>query len=335
VFMSGADRTRLLLLSKDGESRASVDLFTIPVTRDDIASRARAFNAQLARRDLGFTPAARALYDTLLGAADARLRAAARLVIVPDGALWDVPFQALVTPRGGFLIEERVVSYSPSVTTLARLEERRRARASGDARLVAIGNPAGVPRTLPEAAREVRSIAAMYGRDSRLFVGADATEERLRQTAPGADVLHVATHGELAPSSPMYSYVALGRTGDVDLSRDGRVEAWELANMPLKARLVVLSACETALGSSGAGEGVVGLSWSLFAAGAATTAVSLWRVDSASTTELMLAFHRALLDRRRAAGPADAMQTAAKTLLASPRYRHPFYWAGFVVIGAP
>ena len=106
--------------------------------------------------------------------------------------------------------------------------------------------------------------------------------------------------------------------------------------MSLQADLVVLSACETARGGDGGGEGVIGLSWSLFAAGASTAAVSLWRVDSASTTELMLTFHRSL--RRSTGGamaPAEAMQAAARSLLSTSRYRHPFYWAGFVVIGAP
>ncbi|MSO29800.1 MAG: CHAT domain-containing protein [Acidobacteria bacterium] len=341
MFMSSADRLRLLLLTRAaGQQGPSVRIFTIPLSREDLARRAQSFNEQISRRDLGFAPAARALYDTLLGSADASLRTVSRLAIVPDGSLWDVPFQALITPRGRFVIEERAVSYSPSVSTLLRLQDRRGTRTSGVTRLVAIGDPSGAspgaPARLPEAAREVRSIAAMYGSGSRLFVGGDATEERLREAAPTATVLHIATHGELVQSSPMYSFVTLTGTGETDLTRDGRVEAWEIANMRLQANLVVLSACETARGGLRSGEGVMGLSWSLFAAGASTAAVSLWKVDSASTTNLMLAFHRSLLGRgREPVAPAEAMQAAARTLLASSRYRHPFYWAGFVVVGAP
>jgi CHAT domain-containing protein len=90
----------------------------------------------------------------------------------------------------------------------------------------------------------------------------------------------------------------------------------------------------------------MGLSWSLFAAGASTAVVSLWKVDSSSTTDLMLAFHRARVTARAMPGAAGsgrtspgrtaaAMRTASRALLATREYRHPFYWAGFIVAGAP
>jgi CHAT domain-containing protein len=340
MFMSSVDETRLLLLTRPaGQDTPSLRMYTIALSRDHLTRRAQEFNRRISRRDLGFAPAARALYTTLLGAVDSELQRAGRVVIVPDGSLWNVPFQALITPRGRFLIEERAVSYAPSVSALRRLDTRRQRRTARATQLVALGDPAvsASSRRLPEAAREVRALAAMYGAGSGLYVGADATEARFADAAPAANVLHVATHGELVGSHPMYSFVTLaGTAGAAELARDGRVEAWEIANMTLQADLVVLSACETARGEVGGGEGVIGLAWSLFAAGASTAAVSLWRVDSASTTDLMLAFHRAALARGGGrASPADAMRTAARTLLASSQYRHPFYWAGFVVIGAP
>src|SRR5262249_21662636 len=101
--------------------------------------------------------------------------------------------------------------------------------------------------------------------------------------------------------------------------------------------LVVLSACETARGRVGAGEGVIGLTWALFVAGCPRTVVSQWKVESASTTELMVEFHRQIklrMQRVNASfGAAEALRTAALKLLRSERYRHPFYWAGFVVVG--
>ena len=98
----------------------------------------------------------------------------------------------------------------------------------------------------------------------------------------------------------------------------------------MHADLAVLSACETGRGRPGAGEGVIGLSWAFFVAGCPTTVVSQWKVESASTTELMLAFHRNLRSGR---SKALALQAAALKLLRESRYRHPFYWAGFVVVG--
>jgi CHAT domain-containing protein len=105
----------------------------------------------------------------------------------------------------------------------------------------------------------------------------------------------------------------------------------------LNADLVVLSACETARGRVGTGEGMIGLSWALFIAGSPTSILSQWKVDSASTTELMVEFHRQF--KAQMAKPADsfsaarALREADLKLLRSERYRHPFYWAGFVVTG--
>ena len=105
--------------------------------------------------------------------------------------------------------------------------------------------------------------------------------------------------------------------------------------MGITADLAVLSACKTARGGNTWGEGVIGLSWSLFASGTSTAVVSQWEVDSSSTTALMIAFHRRRLDSRtRAGGVPEALRQAALELLKNPAHRHPFYWAGFISIGA-
>jgi CHAT domain-containing protein len=105
--------------------------------------------------------------------------------------------------------------------------------------------------------------------------------------------------------------------------------------MDLHAKLAVLSACQTARGWVGAGEGVIGMSWALFVAGVPTTVASQWKVDSNSTTTLMIDFHRRLTQRpaNSKTAKAEALRQAELGLLKSERYRHPFYWAGFVMIG--
>ncbi|HYX43107.1 MAG TPA: CHAT domain-containing protein, partial [Pyrinomonadaceae bacterium] len=143
-------------------------------------------------------------------------------------------------------------------------------------------------------------------------------------------------HGVLNNANPMYSHVVLSQTAG-NGSEDGLLEAWEIMKLDLKADLVVLSACDTARGRIGAGEGVIGLTWAFFVAGSPTTVVSQWSVESASTTELMLNFHRSL----RAPGggslyamtKAEALRQAQLKLLRTKRYQHPFFWAGFVVVG--
>ena len=126
----------------------------------------------------------------------------------------------------------------------------------------------------------------------------------------------------------MHSHVLLARGASP--ADDGLLEAWEILSLALDADLVVLSACESGRGRVAPGEGVIGLSWALAVAGARTTVVSQWKVDSASTTTLMLFFHR---ERHRGASTAQALRLAADRLRATPAYRHPFYWGGFVAIG--
>src|SRR6185503_17514739 len=112
---------------------------------------------------------------------------------------------------------------------------------------------------------------------------------------------------------------------------DGYLEARELMQMDLGADLVVLSACETARGKYAAGEGIIGFSWALFAARCRTQVVSQWKVDSAATSVLMRNFHKNVRGDRTKA--ASAMQTTIVSMLKTKEYRHPFYWAGFVVLG--
>jgi CHAT domain-containing protein len=111
-----------------------------------------------------------------------------------------------------------------------------------------------------------------------------------------------------------------------------------MMNLELKADLVVLSACETARGRVAEGEGVIGMSWALFVAGCPTAVVSEWKIDSASTTQLMLEFHKHLRmeqhGENHGMSVARSLREAAVKMLRSPEYRHPFYWAGFVTIGA-
>jgi CHAT domain-containing protein len=100
--------------------------------------------------------------------------------------------------------------------------------------------------------------------------------------------------------------------------------------MQLHAQLVVLSGCETAQGSYEDGEGLVGMSWAALAAGARSSVASQWRVEASSTTQLMLAFHSAVL---HGAGKSQALQRSELSLIRSGRYAHPFYWAGFILMG--
>jgi CHAT domain-containing protein len=174
---------------------------------------------------------------------------------------------------------------------------------------------------------------------SKVYIGAEASEERAKAEAGGYRILHLATHGILNNSSPMYSHLLLAQSEGAGnkSGEDGLLEAWEIMKLDLNTDLTVLSACETARGRVGAGEGMIGLSWALFVAGCPTSVVSQWKVDSASATELMLEFHRRLKSQMGSPvapiSAARALREAALKLQRTKEYRHPFYWAGFVVTG--
>jgi len=272
------------------------------------------------------------------------MRGATRLVIIPDGVLWDLPFQVLQTPSAPhqYLVERAIVEYAPSLTFLWEARHTRAASREGLLDLLALGNPAfdGTPGTarpapLPEAEHDVRALASLYGpRKTTMLIGAAASEQRVKADAGRYRVLHFATHGVLDDKDPMYSAVLLARAPKDD-AEDGRLEARELMDLHLNADLVVLSACDTARGRFGAGEGLLGLSWAMLLAGSRDVVVSQWQVDASSTSQLMIAFHRALV-RQRAAGAPDvgaALQHAARQVMQDPRYRHPFYWAAFRTVG--
>lgn len=126
----------------------------------------------------------------------------------------------------------------------------------------------------------------------------------------------------------MYSFLVFSRVkGEKD---DGILEAWEIMQMNLKADLAVLSACETGRGKIGEGEGIIGLSWAFFVAGVPTTVVSQWNVNSNRTANLTVEFHQNL---RQNPSKSKAFQTAMISILKNKQTNHPFYWAGFELIG--
>jgi CHAT domain-containing protein len=337
-YVVADDEVYLFAITKD----AGLKAYTLPVKGTELARRIDTFRQQLAARDLGFRATATKLSDLLLKPAQAQLKGKTRLVIVPDGQLWELPFQALLTGAKRYLIEDATLSYAPSLTVLREMMKRQSSQSAAPT-LLALGNPAlgketveratfalrdGKFEPLPEAESEVKALGQLYGAaNSKVFTGAAAREDRAKAEAGQMRVLHFATHGVLNNAAPLYSHLVLTQSEQ----EDGLLEAWELMQMDLHADLAVLSACETARGQFGAGEGVIGWSWALFVAGVPTTVVSQWKVESAATRELMVNFHRQL--RIAQTTKAAALRQAALAVLKQPATSHPFYWAGFVLVG--
>ena len=354
-YVVADERAYLFALTVNaGGTTTELKVYPLAIKQKELEDRVARFRETLASGSPGFRQPASELYDLLLKPAAAQLQGRTALVIVPDGALWELPFQTLQPGPNRYLIEDSAIAYAPSLTALRemnKLRERKKDAASSPT-LLAFGNPVLGKQTivrvksvlmdeklepLPEAERQVNAIRQIYGAaKSRVYIGAAASEAHAKAEAGSYRILHLATHGILNNSSPMYSSLQLAQS-EGESKEDGMLEAWEIMKLNLNADLVVLSACETARGRVGAGEGMIGLSWAFFVAGSPTSILSQWKVDAGSTTELMVEFHRQL--KAQLANPAAsfsaarALREADLKLLRSERYRHPFYWAGFVVTG--
>lgn len=351
----------LFVLTKSSkQANVSLKTYELKTTPEQLDKAVRELRNLLASHNLVFRPTASKLYELLVKPAQADLQGKTKLVIVPDGSLWELPFQALQTDEEHYLIERFAISYAPSLSVLTEMAKQHERQTSNRkaTNLLAFANPAmsreavenaanweGDPSAnhinyfsqLPETEAEVKTLEKLYGNArSKIYTGVEASEDRLKAEAANYRILHLATHSVLNNSSPMYSQVVLSQAKSPS-KEDGFLEAWEIVQMNLHSDLVVLSACETARGRLSAGEGMIGLTWAFFVAGSSATLVSQWQVDESSTSELMMEFHRHLQTTgnnfSKPASKAEALRMATLKILQSNQYRHPFYWAAFVVIG--
>lgn len=339
-----------VLTKKDDNAGPELRAYLIGIKPDELAHKVDQFCQVMADRNPVFANSAHELYDLLIKPAAQQLSSVSTLCVIPDEYLWDLPFQALLSSNDRYLLEDYALYYSPSLSVLQETSRFHKENAApAKQTLLGFGNPvigkektsnaqgdAGGLCPLPEAEAEVISLAQLYGpTQSKVFTGREATEKAFKTLAPRYRTIHLATHGILDNRHPLYSYLLMTKT-EGDPENDGRLEAREIMGMNINADLAVLSACDTARGRVGAGEGVIGMAWAFFVAGVRTTIVSQWQVNSTSTSQLMVNFYQALKANQNdsAAKKADALRIAALSLMKDSRYRHPFYWAGFVMVGS-
>jgi CHAT domain-containing protein/tetratricopeptide (TPR) repeat protein len=292
---------------------------------------------------------ARALGAALLGPADSALPSGVtRLVVVPDGPLHRVPFDALRLRDGRAAVERWAIGVAPSAAVAAALRQRREP-ASRPTRLLALGDPVFTGPTLTLALRDGDTYRSAFDRAGGLprLAGSGDEAREVARYAPAADirlredasetwlkqadlgryrVIHLATHALVDEASLANTALALSPTG----GDDGFVSPADLANLHLDADLVVLSACRTAGGVTVAGEGVQGLAAPLLAAGARAVVATQWRIGDRSTVRLVDDFYAGLA---RGEPVADALRNAK--LAAIGRGAPAGDWAGFTVVGDP
>jgi CHAT domain-containing protein len=266
------------------------------------------------------------------------------LIIVPDGILHALPFETLQAADSPSLLDSFGIAYVPSATVLAELLEQPPAHgkqlllfADPPARSTTAGDPlSGVYEdqgfdlvALPFTTVEATAIADLAGAVSEVYRGAQASESRFKGLAlERFGALHFATHALLSERSPLRSALLLAPGPDGD--EDGFLQAREIATLPLRADLVVLSGCQSARGRILGGEGVLGLSRAFFWAGARSVVASLWNVSDRSTASFMESFYRHLAG---GLSKTQALRRAKLDLRSKRETAAPWYWAAFVLLG--
>jgi tetratricopeptide (TPR) repeat protein len=266
------------------------------------------------------------LYRLLLAPVAALLPTYTHLTIVPYGLLHYLPFHALFDGQQ-FLAERLHLSYLPAAALLdicRQRSQRVRARGIHLAHSLVMGLSDG--GRLSFAVREAEVVARRLG--ARSVLNEAATAALLHEVAPVCPIVHIAAHGQFRLDAPNFSSIKLA---------DRQLSTIEVFNLDLSScTLVTLSACETGRASIGGGDEVMGLGRGFLYAGAASLLATLWKVDDASSAELMELFYQALLSGySKAAALACAQRAFLQRARASGHayYLHPYFWAAFQLIG--
>jgi CHAT domain-containing protein len=358
-YSVGEKNTLLFIVEGTGRPGAGLTIRSLPVGREALrhdVERLRRSMQSPGTPDGAFLARAARLYDQLLGPAEPALRAAARLLICPDGPLHALPFAAL-RRRGRYLAEWKPLHFAPSATAYSELRKMLEAPA-GRPRLsiAAFGGPTYPPGNgsgtagdaevrsavrrglkldpLPSSRDEAVGVSGLFP-GGQAFLGDQATEEQVKRIAPRARYLHFACHGLLDERMPLNSGLALSIPEHPAEGQDnGILQAWEIFDtLRLDADLVTLSACDTALGKDMGGEGMLGLTRAFQFAGARSVLSSLWSVADESTATLMQSFYAHL---QKGESKDEALRAAQLGLIRSQgrKLAHPFYWAAFQLYGA-
>ena len=359
-YKLGETRSFLWLVTKN-----SVKIFMLPA-RKEIESVAKDFYASIISRDkakeTNTAELSKKLSAMLLPFSSEIQNK--RLAIVADGVLQFIPFASLTVANSKYLVETNEIVILPSASVLAELRRTSSAKKlpekmlaifadpifdANDTRLAKNVNSAQKPTELSKILRdfnlgenlprllssriEAKNISAFAGKNQAdLNIDFDANRENATsENLANYRILHFATHGFLDTSRPELSGLVLSLYDKNGKAQDGFLRLNQIYNLNLNSDLVVLSACQTALGKDVRGEGLIGLTRGFMYAGAKRIVASLWKVDDAATAEFMKHFYQNLLQKNLA--PSAALRQAQTEMKQIPRFRSPYFWAGFTLQG--
>ena len=338
-------------------TRNGTRLRLLPVGRDEVERLTHAFIDEV-RAKRGGTDLSHQLYNALILPIP-ETQNATHLIIVPDGVLNLLPFEALRDRQGQYLVKSKTASYVPSGTILDTLQHADK-QPPAPKPLLAVGDVpyedqggAGrrIPRAgsfrgrvergiadlsgmalsdLPETREEVEQIGKIAGPDAVLLIGKNATETAFKKKALDQfRVLHLAVHGFADTQYPERSALVLG--ADTKAGDDGLLQVREIIRLRLHAELTTLSACDTGVGKLQGQEGISNLVEAFLAAGSRSVVASLWSAEDTSASALMERFYAHL---SRGEATSSALRGAKLDMLTKfGEQLSPYYWAEFVSVG--
>jgi CHAT domain-containing protein/Tfp pilus assembly protein PilF len=309
-------------------SKTRFDLVEKQIRAAELENKIDAYQASIVGKasPAEIKQAGQALYELLIPHDLANEK---QLCLVPDKSLHQLAFATLVSHAGKYLLEDFALFYAPSASVLVLATEnaRRKEQVTNES-LLSVGNPdfdreenPNLP-DLQAAEAEAQAIADDYQKPLKL-VGGEATKDKFLHNFAKAEVVHFAGHFVANRQSPGNSKL-LFAGGDL---RSSELGAYKLP----KAKLVVMSACQTGLERYNKSEGAIGIARTLLALGTPIVVASQWKVDSEPTKDLMIAFHRNR--REKGMSSAESLRQAQLEVLSRDETRAPFYWAAFSLFG--
>ena len=334
-----------------GSLNTNISLVQVPVIIDDLKSDV---NRLMALMDQGLSKKAhqqeasrllRSLHAILIEPLEKEKllpddsKGNSLVTIIPQGVLFSVPFAALMDGKRKYMVEKYALKYATALSVLKYTKTPLGRGQIEHRNLLSLASPNPLPTSeeyngrplipLADTLRIAQEIAKLYspGKYQKIFTGIKASEQSLSANATRADVIYFGTHAEVKSNDPLNSFIALAKTE----KHNGYLRAFQIANLNLRAELVILAACETARGEL-SNDGINGLSRAFTQAGASALLASLWKVPENHTGVLMLNFHDSWLRTQR--GKAESLQNAQRILLNSSDYREqPNLWSAFVLYG--
>ena len=297
----------------------------IPIERTELVKKVSALRDtiyQVGEKEK-FRSHAQELYKLLIEPALADIRGK-ELLIIPHDVLHYLPYQALVSDKGRYLIQDYPIYYLSSASLMQFTREKRRASKGQEERALVMGNPSLGDQAfnLRFAEREAKEIARVYPK-SAVYLKTEATKPKAVSLSPDYDILHFAVHGEFDQDDPLSSGLLLAAGG----KGEGKLKASEIFSLNLKADMVVLSACETGLGKITNGDEIIGLTRAFIYAGAPSVVTTLWKVNDRASYELVQEFYTNLKTKKK----SEALRQAQLKIM--KEFPHPFFWAAYELNG--